>query len=83
LTPDPATKEFFLAKLHPYSSIDEARNRTGWNLKVSKSLEESLPPSLQELEVLRNQLDVNGEFTGWRRTLPASSASRKASTPSQ
>ncbi len=67
LTPDPVTKEFILTRLHPYSTVSEVRNNTGWDLKVSDQLEESLPPTDEELNVLRNELDVDGEFTGWRR----------------
>ena len=70
LTPDPATKEFVLARLHPYSTVEEARDNTGWDLKVSDRLEESFPPTSQELEVLRKELDVEGEFTGWRGPTP-------------
>ncbi len=69
LTPDPTSKEFLLTKLHPYSTVEEVRRRTGWNLQVSKNPVESLPPTSQELDVLRNQLDVDGEFTGWRTLL--------------
>jgi len=69
LTPDPMTKEFILAKLHPYSTVEEVRENTAWNLMVSGKLEESPPPTACELEVLRNELDTEGEFTGWQKPL--------------
>jgi glutaconate CoA-transferase subunit B len=69
LTPDPVAKEFILAKLHPYSTVEEVRENTDWDLKVSDKLEESLPPTALELEVLRKELDTDGEFTGWRDSL--------------
>jgi len=69
LTPDPNTKEFILTKLHPCSTMQEVRENTGWDLKVSDNLEESLPPTPFELEVLRKELDTTGEFTGWRNSL--------------
>jgi glutaconate CoA-transferase, subunit B len=67
LTPDPNTKEFLLTKVHPYSTIEEVRAKTGWDLKVSNEPEESAPPTARELEVLRKELDVDGEFTGWKQ----------------
>ncbi len=70
LTPDPTTKEFTLAKLHPYSTLQEVRENTGWKLKVSDRLEESLPPTAFELEVLRKEFDTTGEFTGWQNSPP-------------
>ncbi|HEX4921118.1 MAG TPA: hypothetical protein VFV92_10300, partial [Candidatus Bathyarchaeia archaeon] len=65
LTPDPVTKEFILTRLHPYSTTQEIREKTGWDLIVSDNLEESLPPTDEELTVLRTELDAEGEFTGW------------------
>jgi len=67
LTPDPETKEFMLARLHPYATIDEVRGKTGWNLRISNMPEESPLPTSRELEVLRKELDVEGEFTGWNK----------------
>ena len=70
LTPDPVTKEFVLTRLHPYSTIQEIREKTGWDLRISESLEESLPPTDEELRVLRTELDIEGEFTGWGKPAP-------------
>lgn len=69
LTPDPVSKEFILARFHPHTSIDEIKARTGWTLKVADDVEESQPPTARELEVLRKELDVDGEFTGWKEKL--------------
>ncbi len=68
LTPDPETREFVLSRIHPYSTVEEVRANTGWELKVSGEIEVSLPPTDKELDVIRNELDVEGEFTGWRTT---------------
>jgi glutaconate CoA-transferase, subunit B len=76
LTPDPATKEFILTRVHPYSSVEDIRNNTGWDLKVSDHAEESLPPTEEELNVLRNELDVEGEFTGWKKPVLETTTSR-------
>ncbi len=74
LTPDPVSKEFTLNRIHPYSTVEEVQKKTGWDLQVSTNLLESPPPTSQELDVLRNQLDVEGEFTGWK-TLPSTHSS--------
>jgi glutaconate CoA-transferase, subunit B len=78
LTPDPTTREFILSRVHPYSTIADIRNNTGWDLKVSDRVEESLPPTDKELDVLRNELDVEGEFTGWRKPIPETSTPRQS-----
>jgi len=70
LIPDPTTKEFVLARLHPYSTVEEVRENTAWDLIVSGKLEESPPPTAFELDVLREELDTEGEFTGWQKPLP-------------
>ncbi len=83
LTPDPTTKEFILTRLHPYSTLEEVRNNTGWDLKTSDRMEESLPPTTQELEVLRNELDIEGEFTGWRTPIVSPTVSRHSKKQDQ
>jgi glutaconate CoA-transferase, subunit B len=72
LTPDPTTKEFKLAGVHPYSTISEVKANTGWSLQVSDQLKESPSPTVEELRVLRTELDVNGEFTGYQAVHPPS-----------
>jgi glutaconate CoA-transferase subunit B len=54
LVPDPATSEFTLVSLHPGVTVDEARAATGWDLKVSDDLEETLEPTAIELGALRD-----------------------------
>jgi glutaconate CoA-transferase subunit B len=66
LTPHPSTREFLLTRVHPYSTVEEVQRNTGWELKVADEVGESWPPTARELEVLRSELDPEGEFTGWR-----------------
>lgn len=54
LRPDPETKEFTLVALHPGVGVEEAREATGWSLKVADGLEETKPPTERELSVLRD-----------------------------
>ena len=54
LTPDPGTKELTLTGLHPGATVEQAREATGWDLKVADDLAESAPPTEKELSVLRD-----------------------------
>ena len=53
LRPDPETKEFVLTALHPGATVEEAREATGWDLKVAGEVDSTEPPSDEELRVLR------------------------------
>jgi glutaconate CoA-transferase, subunit B len=54
LKPDPATCELTLTALHPGSEADAVRAATGWKLAVAPTLEESQPPTDEELAILRD-----------------------------
>jgi glutaconate CoA-transferase subunit B len=54
LRPDPETKELTMTALHPGATVEEAKEATGWELKVAKELERTDPPTQKELEVLRD-----------------------------
>jgi glutaconate CoA-transferase subunit B len=60
---DDKTKEMYLASYHPGLSIDQVREETGWDLKVSRNVKETEPPTLREVEILRNH-DPQGRFLG-------------------
>jgi glutaconate CoA-transferase, subunit B len=53
LRPDPETQELTLTQVHPGVTADDAREKTGWELKVADKLGETEPPSDEELTVLR------------------------------
>ena len=53
LRPDPETKEMTLVALHPGATVEEAREATGWDLKVAESLGATDPPTKGELRLLR------------------------------
>ncbi|HEU4410929.1 MAG TPA: CoA-transferase subunit beta [Polyangiaceae bacterium] len=53
LRPDPSTRELVLTELHPGVTVDEARARTGWPLRVSPDLRPTAEPTARELEALR------------------------------
>ena len=54
LTPDPETKELTLTGLHPGATVEQAKEATGWDLKVVDQLAETAPPTDRELSVLRD-----------------------------
>lgn len=53
LRPDPVSKEFYLEAYYPFSSVEEVRNSTGWNLKVSPEVHSVPEPTAEELANLR------------------------------
>jgi glutaconate CoA-transferase subunit B len=53
LRPDPESRELTLTQIHPGSSVEQAREQTGWPLRVSEDLEETESPSEDELRELR------------------------------
>lgn len=54
MRPDPFTNEFRVTAIHPGVSAADVRNATGWDVKFAEIVEESLPPTALELEVLRD-----------------------------
>ena len=54
LRPDSESKELTLVALHPGVTIEEARDATGWKLRVADELQETDPPNDEELRVLRD-----------------------------
>jgi glutaconate CoA-transferase subunit B len=46
-------EELVLEALHPGVSVEEAREATGWDLKVADDLETTEPPTADELAALR------------------------------
>jgi glutaconate CoA-transferase subunit B len=53
LRPDPETRELAQTQLHPGVSEEQAREATGWDLRVADDLERTEPPSAEELRTLR------------------------------
>jgi glutaconate CoA-transferase subunit B len=53
LRPDPRSRELTMTQLHPGVSIEQAREATGWELRVSDEIAASPAPSERELEILR------------------------------
>ena len=54
LRPDPETREFTLVSLHTGATVEQAREAAGWDLEAAKRLDETEPPTAEELEILRD-----------------------------
>ncbi len=61
LEPDPQG-ELVLTALHPGVTAEQARQNTGWPLKVAGSLRTTEPPTAEELRILREELDPQGIY---------------------
>ena len=56
LTPN-ENGELTLTAIHSGVTIDQVKANTGWDLKVASPLRETLPPTPEELRILREELD--------------------------
>jgi glutaconate CoA-transferase subunit B len=56
------TGELVLTALHPGATVEQARENTGWDLKVASNLQTTTPPIKEELRILREDLDPNGIY---------------------
>lgn len=61
LEPD-ETGELVLTALHPGATREQAVQNTGWALKSAAELRHTLPPSADELRILREELDPQGIY---------------------
>ena len=49
--------EMVLVSIHPESSVEQARESAGWDLRVAADLRETAPPQPEELRLIRADLD--------------------------
>jgi len=54
--------ELVLTALHPGCTVEQAKANTGWELKAAAELRVTLPPSEEELRILRQELDPEGIY---------------------
>jgi glutaconate CoA-transferase subunit B len=60
---DSETGEMTVVTLHPGVSMDDVRANTGWDPKVAPDLGETPPPTVEELRLIREELDPAGVYT--------------------
>lgn len=61
LQPD-ETGELILTALHPGATVEQARENTGWELKTASRIAATEPPTVEELRILREELDPQGIY---------------------
>jgi glutaconate CoA-transferase subunit B len=54
MEPDIATSELTVTSLHPGVNREQVKQSTGWDVRFAAKLEATLPPTLSELETLRD-----------------------------
>lgn len=54
---DSETKEMCLDTVHPGNTVEEVKENTGWDLKVSPDVRETEPPTEEEIELIRTKVD--------------------------
>lgn len=61
---DPPTGEMILTGLYPGVTADEVKAAVGWPLRVREGLDQLVPPSERELDLLHNVLDPKKLYLG-------------------
>lgn len=57
------TKEMMVTSLHTGVTRDTIRENIGWDVLFAESLEETLPPTPEELRLIRDELDPHGLYS--------------------
>jgi glutaconate CoA-transferase subunit B len=57
----PVTKEAYVASVHPGVTIEEIKSLVSWNLKISPDLQETEPPTAEQVKITRT-LDPEGIY---------------------
>jgi glutaconate CoA-transferase subunit B len=60
---DDGTGEMTLRSMHPGVSLDDVRASMGWEPRIAADLGETVPPSEEELRLIREELDPGGVYT--------------------
>lgn len=56
------TKEMYLESYHPNVNIEQIKENTDWDLKISENVSETEAPTVEQIRVLREELDPTGIF---------------------
>jgi glutaconate CoA-transferase subunit B len=61
---DEAAGEMVVRSLHPGMTLEEVQAEVGWSLRIATDLQETAPPTAEELRLLRQELDPRGMYRG-------------------
>jgi glutaconate CoA-transferase subunit B len=53
------THDMVLTEIHPGVSVQKVKENTGWDIKISRKLIPTNPPTQEELRIIRQELDPN------------------------
>ena len=53
----------YLSRMHPGVTVEQVQANTGWDIRLSRDLVLTDPPSELELNLMRNELDPEGIYT--------------------
>lgn len=67
LKPNPVTYEMEIAEVYPFTSVEEVKAQSGYDIKVAEDFIYTPVPTALETQIIREQVDVNGDFTGWKK----------------
>jgi glutaconate CoA-transferase subunit B len=59
LEPDPVSRELVLTRVHPGVEVADVKAATGWDLKVADEVAVTVPPTVEELAVLRRLMEAS------------------------
>ena len=54
MEPDAVTSELTVTRLHPGVNRDQVKEATGWNVAFATQVNQTPPPTMAELETLRD-----------------------------
>ncbi|MEU6700572.1 CoA-transferase [Pseudonocardia sp. NPDC046786] len=57
---EPESKHMRLARLHPWTTVEQVQEATGFELPVADDLQVVEPPSAEDLHLLRTEVDTDG-----------------------
>jgi len=67
LKPHPVTYELEIAEVHPFTTVEEVKKNTGFDIRVREDVRATELPTEAEIRIIRQQLDTTGDFTGWKK----------------
>lgn len=59
---DRNTKEMYLDTVHPKVTVEEVKDNTTWDLKVAPSVGTTEPPTVEQIRIIREELDPFGIY---------------------
>ena len=65
-----AEREMQLVSLYPGVTLEQVQAEMGWQVRLAETLSEAIPPTNEELELIRVQLDPTGMYSKSAREAP-------------